>query len=92
MPKQVESYLNDTSSNIILNKDFKIRDSILDIHVNWDTISGGIAYYEDLDITNFTELLKHKFIDPNEYQNESPTVRRFYYFMTKYPSCLFRTN
>jgi hypothetical protein len=88
IPEQIESFLNDTSTMVNLNREFKVRDSILGININWDTKSGGVVPYKDLDVNSFTALLRNKFIDPNEYQNESPSVRAFYFFMAKYPFAL----
>ncbi len=77
--------LNDTTS-FTFNKDYKTRDQLLGIQADWTSQSGGIEYIETITIDQLEKLLTDKFIDPNDYQNESPTTRTFYEFMARFPN------
>ena len=83
-PAGVLAVLNDTTE-FAFNKDYQKRDKILGFKTDWKTATGGIAYFESLTIEQLDELLLNRFIDPGEYQNESPTTKDFYQFMSKFP-------
>tara|TARA_Y100001949_G_scaffold134836_1_gene116354 strand:- start:301 stop:714 length:414 start_codon:yes stop_codon:yes gene_type:complete len=76
--------LNDTTL-FTFNKDYKKRDQLLGIQTDWTDQSGGLEYVEAISIDQLEKLLIERFIDPNEYQNESPTTRKFYEFMNSFP-------
>lgn len=68
----------------MLNYDVNKRDQLLGIKN--DKYLGGIAHFKTLDLETLETLIEEKFIDPNDRQNDSPTVLEFYNFMKKYPS------
>lgn len=69
-----------------LNRDWQVRDAILGITVKWgEDDSGGIFHVERLDAMTLESLLRGKFIDPSDQQNESPTVAEFAEFMRAHP-------
>jgi hypothetical protein len=72
-----------------LNKDYRRRDRILKIHVNWDTgKGGGITCCKHIDLPILTILLKENFINPEDRQNNAPSVIEIYRFMVKYPQVI----
>lgn len=67
----------------MLNKDYKLRDSILgfDYHRNYN----DIIRFDGLNLESFEKLVKNNFIDMEGYQNESPTNKEFFDFMKMHP-------
>lgn len=64
------------------NKDQARRDTM----IPFKRLSyGDLAYFKGLNHKVLKILLDEKFADPNERQNESPTIKEFYDFMVKYP-------
>ena len=47
--------------------------------------TGGIRRFENLNLEKLKKLVDLKFVDVEEYQNDSPTIREFIKFMEKYP-------
>jgi len=85
IPNDVLVILSDTTTSFTFNKDYKKRDELLGIQPNWTDQSGGLEYVETITIDQLEKLLTERFINPNEYQNESPTTRKFYEFMNTFP-------
>ena len=69
-----------------LNRDIKTRDEVLFGKYNPDRYHfGGIARFEGLDVETLKWLLEHNFADPDETQNDSPTIEEFLDFMERHP-------
>ena len=49
------------------------------------TNMGGIIHYTGLSASKLKTLIKERFADPDETQNDSPTIQEFLDFMTEYP-------
>lgn len=58
---------------------FKIRKE------EWDKPTKDYFGFYDLDVEILKILLDEKFANPDEYQNEAPTIQKFYDFMVKHP-------
>ena len=61
----------------------KLRDNILGI--NKAKYLYGVGNYENLTLTQLTQLVENDFIKLDYSFNDSPKVRVFFDFMTKYP-------
>jgi hypothetical protein len=70
------------------NHDYRQRDALLDITVDWEDEDnhGGIEYFDNIDVAMLSRLLSERYINPNDRQNESPRVSQFYEFMKRYPA------
>lgn len=78
-----------TSSRPALDRDWKTRDAILGISVDWGKDdSGGTFPLEAVDLGTLQELLARNFIDPADQQNEAPTVSEIIEFMRVYPGTI----
>lgn len=72
--------------SIELNRDFEKRDEI--IFGEYDENTYGMGGIRDFDCMNFevlARLLALKFIDPDDKQNDCPSVKEIFEFMAKYP-------
>lgn len=70
-----------------LNRDIETRDKIIfGSYKDSKYRFGGIRSFRGLDVDTLKILLDQNFIDPEETQNESPTVFEIYSFMEDYPS------
>ena len=67
-----------------LNKDVKKRDEITFGNYDRKSYVGGVRRFEGLSLEKLRQLVGLKFIDLEEYHNNSPTVREFIEFMEKY--------
>ena len=66
-----------------LNKDDNRRQEIMGLEVDWDKQPcGGTAGYQDLDVEQLMTLIEEKFAEPEEAQNEAPTIQEIYDFMS----------
>jgi hypothetical protein len=76
------------SGTFIYNRDYRRRDGLLGITVNWEDEDdhGGIDCFDNIDGDMLSKLLSDKFINPDDRQNESPRVSQFYEFMKRYPA------
>ena len=68
-----------------LNKDVKSRDEIIFGKFEPKRYVGGIRRFDGLSLKKLKQLVELNFIDLEDYQNNSPTVREFIEFMEKYP-------
>jgi len=84
IPDGVLRVLNDTSA-FVFNTDYEKRDKLLGIKPDWTGQNGGLEYIDEIKIDLLDKLLIDGFIDPEGYQNESPTTKEFYEFMNKFP-------
>lgn len=64
---------------------YELRDSILDIEIDWSENVNSIEYFKNLNIRILEELLINNFINPNDAQNLAPNVKTIFKFMEKYP-------
>jgi len=68
------------------NKDQKRRDELLGIKGKRDTYKlSSYSRFDDLSVETLGILLDEKFINPEEKQNDAPSVGEFYDFMVKHP-------
>ncbi len=68
-----------------LNIDFKRREEIIfGKSVVWDDELGGCEFFEDLTLNKLAQLLEEGFANPQETQNNSPTIQEFYEFGKKF--------
>ncbi len=82
---EIAAYLTE-SNDFKFNKDYKARDKLLGINIDWSKAeNGGIEPFQKLDVVTFEQLIKQKHVNPAEIQNESPTAKEFFIFMMKYP-------
>jgi hypothetical protein len=71
------------------NMDQEKRDEIVGVSCTNPKIM-DICLYDGLDVQALKSLIELKFADPEERQNDSPTVREFCDFMEKHPE--FKAN
>lgn len=63
------------------NKDFVTRDKILAPYFTEKAFGGGICHFQNLPLEVLKKLVKLKFADPEETQNDSPSIAEFINFM-----------
>ena len=70
-----------------MNKDYKTRNQIIrDNSASFDTTSiGGIKQFKRLKPMALIKLVDQGFADPEDYQNESPTIKEFLEFAQNHP-------
>lgn len=66
-----------------LNKDWKRRDEILGIRVDWDK-SSGVERFGPLTLQELQMLAYHDFLDVEDYQNSGPSIKRIMEEMANY--------
>ena len=67
-----------------LNIDFKRREEIIfGRSIIWDDELGGCEFFEDLTLDKLGQLLEENFAEPQQTQNNSPTIQEFYEFGQK---------
>ncbi|MBU4276197.1 MAG: hypothetical protein KKC30_05600 [Proteobacteria bacterium] len=71
-----------------INRDFKRRDAILNINVNWHEISTGAKTVNDIDVKTLERLFIEKFIDPQDKHNNAPTALEILNFIQSHPNVL----
>ena len=71
-----------------LNKNVQLRDEIIFGKYEPEKYTGGIRRFENLSIDKLKKLEELNFIELNEKQNDSPTVKEFIEFMEKYQDYL----
>jgi hypothetical protein len=68
------------------NRDYPERDRMLFGHViEWVEENGGVEHFRDLSVATLKELIARNFADPDERQNDSPSIGQFLQFLEKYP-------
>lgn len=68
-----------------MNKNVLLRDQILAPYFTDKTYLGGVRSFAKLSSKIAQELLTHKFADPEDRQNDSPTFIEFVEFMCGHP-------
>lgn len=68
------------------NLDYGIRDSLLKLEVDWEDKMNRVVKFEPFRIDILESLINEKFINPQDRQNNSPTVNEMLGFMRKYPA------
>jgi hypothetical protein len=67
-----------------LNIDFKRREEIIfGRSIIWDDELGDCEFFEDLTLDKLAQLLEENFAEPQQTQNNSPTIQEFYEFGQK---------
>ena len=80
---------SDSEQDVVLSSDYKKRDELLGIHVDWNTGSiGGTERFKDVPLKALRMLVDLNLADPEDAQNDAPTLREFIKFMEKYPQCM----
>ena len=68
------------------NRDFEKRDEIIFGEYDEDAYGmGGTRDFDYMSLETLARLLALKFIDPEDKQNDCPTVKEIFEFMAKYP-------
>lgn len=67
------------------NKDQKRRDSLFNIRKIYSYDPGNYQSYNGLDVDTLKILIDEKFADPDETQNDSPSIQEFYDFLVEHP-------
>lgn len=68
-------------------KDVTERDTLIfGQPINWESNSGGIASFSGIHLPTLKKLIDLGFADPEEAQNDSPTIGAFLEFMSVYPN------
>lgn len=67
------------------NLDYENRDNLLKLDVNWEDKMNRVVKFEPIRKDTLESLINQKFINPEDRQNESPTVIEMLEFMRKYP-------
>ena len=52
---------------------------------DWTQSMGGIKHFKSLSLDELEQLVKEGFADPEETQNDAPSIQEFLDFMRKYP-------
>ena len=75
------------STQIDLNRDFKRRDEILGLSIDWNKPNQfDIEHFGELSAKSIELLIKERFISLTETHNFSPQVIDFYRFMLNHPN------
>lgn len=67
------------------SKDEEIRDKIIFGEYDKTKYMGGIRRYSNLDVATLNYLIAMGFADPQDKQNEAPTIEEFLQFLEKHP-------
>jgi hypothetical protein len=68
-----------------LNRDWRTRDKLLGISVQWGKDDlGGTIHIDRIEATTIQQLIAGNFIDPQDRQNEGPSVARLLSFMLQH--------
>ena len=67
------------------NQNEKKRNEILEIEVDEDP-RYSTFHFEDLTLDKLDELIKKKFVDPDEQQNDAPSIGEFRDWMEQHPT------
>lgn len=71
-----------------LNLDWETRDKTIFGNADIEKYSGGIRHFEGISLNTLKWLLKERFADPADRQNESPTLKEFVEFAESLPDHL----
>lgn len=78
-----------TADVFVPNRDYKRRDQLLGLSVDWEHENkGGIEPFERAPLSVIAALYEEHFLDPLESQNASPTAGEILAFMCRYPAVL----
>lgn len=67
-----------------MNKDIVTRDTMIFGSFDKEKYMGGVRRFNNLSCFTLEKLVAKDFANPEETQNESPTIREFIEFMKKY--------
>lgn len=88
--KKAKGEFMDAGNGFSYNLDYKTRDSLLKLEINWEdkAMTRRIIRYEPIKIDVLKKLIEMKFINLEEQQNNAPKVQDFYEFLVRYPNVL----
>ena len=66
------------------NMDIKTRDTIIFGSYNPDAYRGGVMDFEGMEVSTLKKLVDMRYADPEEAQNDSPTIEEFIRWMETY--------
>ena len=66
------------------NMDIKTRDEIIFGSYNPDAYWGGVRDFEGMEVSTLKKLVDMRYADPEEAQNDSPTIEEFIRWMETY--------
>lgn len=69
-----------------LNTDYKKRDKLLGISIDWQTVPSGTKEIKFIDYRTIEQLMKNNFLNPNDRQNESPSASEILAFLQLHPT------
>ncbi|MEK3916264.1 hypothetical protein [Paenibacillus sp. FSL H7-0331] len=67
------------------NQDVRARDKILGLSIDWEDRINRIIRFDPIQVSALEDLINNQFINPDEKQNNSPTVQKIFTFMKKFP-------
>ncbi|WP_337100029.1 hypothetical protein [Paenibacillus sp. YIM B09110] len=67
------------------NNDHEARDEMLGIDMNWNDSKFDIVYFKNLDVQMLEQLYINNFLNPEDRQNNSPSVAEIFEFMMLHP-------
>lgn len=67
------------------NLEYETRDKLLKLEVDWKDKMNRVIKFEPFRVDILESLISQKFINPQDRQNNSPTVNEMLEFMRKYP-------
>ena len=71
------------------NRDYRRRDEILGIQVDWASKnSGGVEWFDRASLEQIATVYLEGFLDPSDQQNYSPTAGELLAFMCTHPAAL----
>ncbi|MGG1516380.1 hypothetical protein ABE504_13255 [Paenibacillus oryzisoli] len=68
------------------NLDYETRDKLLKLEVDWEDKMNRVIKFEPCQVDILESLVNQKFINPQDRQNNSPTVKEILEFMRKHPA------
>ena len=74
-----------------MNMDQELRDSKLwrplwAIKYGGDKYMGGIMHFDNMDYDTLQWMVDNRFADPEERQNDGPTINRFLHYLKEHPN------
>lgn len=74
--------------DLVLNRDWCRRESLLGISVDWERDPSGTASFQNCNLTALEALFSLGFVNPDDRQNASPSAKDFLDFMRQFPRAL----
>lgn len=79
----------DDQKPIELNRDFRRRDQLLGLTVEWGKNDiGGMMPFDRASLSTVMQLYNERFLDPSDRQNLAPSAGQLLVFMCRYPAAL----